>query len=1349
MTRFYHFGISTLAFWLSFGSANDVGFDVLKQRFASPGTAARPQVFWHWINGNVRRDALDADVDALHQAGHGGALIYDVNAGLPQGPIDYGSEEWLNDVVHAVKALGNRGMLAAMHNAPGYSGIGNPQLPVNMTMKQLVWTETRVASNTTSPVTLPRPFSKLGVYEDIFTLAYPVLPGEADVFRDAVASILVNGEAQNTKIAKTIDRERPLRLDSKSSYLDISMKDYFTAQAVMIYRVPETPKNTFDGARDYPPSWTLKVSNDSAIWTTVTVSGNYPALRQMDAPAVLTFAPVVAKYFRLQPSGASWVSGLDISSSARLPNWAVKAHGAPGTNINPGTVTTASATINPDTIVDLTNYTLGTNGTINWRPKKGTYTVVRIGYTVTGQDMPATPDTAHSLSVDLFSKAAIDAHFDTHLTRVIGALKPYIPNTFYGFEVDSYELGQQNWGGDLEADFHQLRGYSLRPWILAATGRIIESAAATEKFLYDFRLTHSNLVATNCYGYFSEKLNKLGLSLLVEPYGDGPFDGMELAAAVDLAYGEFWSHYTYGSDGYSILGSSSAGLKSMNLQPAEAFTGQPDSSAWTEYPYQLKAEGDRMMTFGVNRFFYHSYVHQPVDIAPPGMTMGPFGAHFDRLNTWSKQADGWNMYLTRVSSIMQMSQKATEIGCFVGEEPTASAVITYNTPYEVPLSYQADIFSRSGLLSMTASNGRAVYPSGTSFSVLIFPALPSASAEVLSKILELADGGVKILLLDANPTSRSITLSSSDGEVVQLANKLWGKVGNGIVFGNQTISELANTIGLLPDLTYTASSNDASIYYIHKVYEDEHIFFISNGLRKAADTVLSLRGAGVPEVWDPISGDISEAAVWSYEDGRTLISYRFEPSESILIRLRAGIRKSRGTLSAISKDGFRLSTTEPFPGFTDTPWKNVSSSFTVLFWAKPEIFQFGTRNYVFYPTSASAYGSGHALVAVAMGCNGIQLQEATSSLKTIMSFTESTHNFTASGWTHVAVVYSENTPTLYVNGEVLGTGTQSSNVVHPGVDSKDETDKMTKRFAGDIAGVSVINESLSASEVYSFYAKGIPAPSLPKTFSVVSGNQLLLRQNGSYTLNTTHGQTKSLDISTVKTQAIEGPWKVTFPAERLPPPHTTDLMVVLPKLISLKDHDNLDIAHFSGTATYKTTFKLPKDFSESSLQGVTNYRYLLTLGRVENIAAVWINGKSLGMSWLPPYELDLTSTIRLGRSNTLVVEVTNTWPNRLIGDEQLPAEATYNSTAENYGILSWPQWYEDRLNSNATAPRDRDIWGNAVEKSDSTDRFSRKPGDRVSFVAWKHFNASDPLFESGLLGPVTITRAPVINLSRL
>jgi hypothetical protein len=1336
--------ISLFLFFLASNAAHATGADSLAKGFVSPKPSYGPHVFWHWINGNVRAAALDDDVNALYKAGHGGAMIYDVNAGLPQGPITYGSSAWLENIQRAVKGLQKKGMLAAMHNAPGYSGIGSPDLPVNMTMKELVWTESRAASNG-SKIVLPNPFSKLGLYEDLFTFAYPVLPGEGTVFRDAVKSVSIDGTVYNTNITKTINRDGPLRLNSSSSILDISMKDYFTAQAIAIYRIPETPKNTFDGKRDYPPSWTLKVSNDSSTWSSVTVFGNYPALREMDAPAVLTFSPVVAKYLRLQPSGSSWITGIDISSSARLSNWAVKAHGAPGTNINPASIANVTSSIALGDIIDVTDHMDSETGELNWSPANGTYTVVRMGYTATGQEMPATPDAAYSLSVDLFSKSAIDAHFETHLNKVIKALKRYIPDTFYGFEVDSYELGQQNWGGNLETEFFKLRGYSLRPWVLAATGRVIKSAKATEQFLYDFRLTHANMMASNCYGYFSERLNDVGLALLVEPYGDGPFDGLELAAAADIAYGEFWSHYTYGSDGYSMLGSSSADFKTMNLLPAEAFTGQPDDTAWTEHPYQLKADGDRMMTFGTNRFYLHSYVHQPVDIAHPGITFGPFGAHFDRMNTWAEQAVGWNEYLARVSYVMQSSQKVSEIGCFTAEEPTASAVVTYNAPYYVPLAYQADLFSRSGLLNMTPSDGKATYPSGKAFSLLVFPSMPSASLEVLAKIKELAEGGVKILLLGPTSPSRSLSLADSDSEVLEMAGELWAMSGDGAVITNTTVAEAVVDIGIDPDLTFSSSSNDAAIYYIHKKADKDHIYFVSNGLRRGVDVTLDVQGTGAPEIWDPLSGDISETAIWSQQGGRTLISFQFAPSESIIIRLQPSEMSSTSSIARISKDGVTLAAPEAFSAFSSTPWLNVSASFTVMFWAKPEIFQVGTTGYVFYPTGASSYGSGHALSSITMGCNGIQLHEMVSSLTTVVTLTQSVDGFTLSGWTHVAVVYSENTPSLFINGELVKTGLKSANVVHPGLDTTDSTAKMNNRFVGDIAGMLVFNESLSSSDVSNQYLKGLPDPPAANPFSVVSANEILVRQNGNYTVTTKANITSSFQISGIQNTTIQEAWKVTFPVERLPLSYTKDLTITLPSLISLKKHSDFDVSHFAGTAVYETTFAVHWKLSASSKKKSLSDKYLLTLGRVENIASVTLNGKSLGLSWLPPYELDITAALKLKGKNALRISVTNTWPNRLIGDESLPSEATYNSTTQDYSINSWPDWYLSAMNS--TSSSGRDVWGNAVKTSAGFDVVDTKPGDWVTFAAWRHYNSTDPLFESGLLGPVVITKAVLINRS--
>ena len=73
----------------------------------------------------------------------------------------------------------------------------------------------------------------------------------------------------------------------------------------------------------------------------------------------------------------------------------------------------------------------------------------------------------------------------------------------------------------------------------------------------------------------------------------------------------------------------------------------------------------------------------------------------------------------------------------------------------------------------------------------------------------------------------------------------------------------------------------------------------------------------------------------------------------------------------------------------------------------------------------------------------------------------------------------------------------------------------------------------------------------------------------------------------------------------------------------------------------------------------------LDLGRVQVLAEVIVNGKNLGILWKLPFRVEVTDAIHPG-DNDLEIRVTNLWPNRLIGDEQLPPENQYapRSTAE-------------------------------------------------------------------------------------
>ena len=158
--------------------------------------------------------------------------------------------------------------------------------------------------------------------------------------------------------------------------------------------------------------------------------------------------------------------------------------------------------------------------------------------------------------------------------------------------------------------------------------------------------------------------------------------------------------------------------------------------------------------------------------------------------------------------------------------------------------------------------------------------------------------------------------------------------------------------------------------------------------------------------------------------------------------------------------------------------------------------------------------------------------------------------------------------------------------------------------------------------------------------------------------------------------------------------------------------------YFSGTAAYSKSLTVSADALSH------NKRSYLDLGRVEVIAEVRVNGRSLGTLWKPPYRLDVTEAVHAG-VNRLEVLVTNLWPNRLIGDEHLPPEYEYSdkgTSIKDIGeIKRIPDWFLQN---------------------------KPKPGARVTFSTWKHYSQDSPLLESGLLGPVrlrTALRQPLGN----
>ncbi|HYG33490.1 MAG TPA: glycosyl hydrolase, partial [Clostridia bacterium] len=120
--------------WLLSGSVAGTAKD-LETGFAQPPASARPWVYWFWLDGNVSREGITADLEAMHRVGIGGALLMDISQEIPQGPIRFASPEWRELFKHAVNEAGRLGLQINLHNAAGWTGSGGPWITPDLGMQ--------------------------------------------------------------------------------------------------------------------------------------------------------------------------------------------------------------------------------------------------------------------------------------------------------------------------------------------------------------------------------------------------------------------------------------------------------------------------------------------------------------------------------------------------------------------------------------------------------------------------------------------------------------------------------------------------------------------------------------------------------------------------------------------------------------------------------------------------------------------------------------------------------------------------------------------------------------------------------------------------------------------------------------------------------------------------------------------------------------------------------------------------------------------------------------------------------------------------------------------------------------
>ena len=276
------------------------------------------------------------------------------------------------------------------------------------------------------------------------------------------------------------------------------------------------------------------------------------------------------------------------------------------------------------------------DGLLEWDAPEGEWTIYRFGHTTMGALIQPAQWEATGFECDKMSATAVEFHLNHVITETQKYLGDLIGTGFSHIHFDSYEAGVPTWTPKMREEFKNRRGYDATPHLATFAGRIINSKADSTKFKNDFDATIKDLYRDVYFKTIAKKLKEANLDFLCEPYG-GPWRQDEIMPLVKNVMTEFWT--TNGTYAPYELDPTVAALRKsgQNIIEAEAFTGFPDDSKWSETPAWVKPIGDAAFCAGVNRMILHRFVQQPWnDKILPGATMGQWGTHFDRTQTWWK-----------------------------------------------------------------------------------------------------------------------------------------------------------------------------------------------------------------------------------------------------------------------------------------------------------------------------------------------------------------------------------------------------------------------------------------------------------------------------------------------------------------------------------------------------------------------------------------------------------------------------------------------------------------------------------------------------------------------------------------
>lgn len=929
----------------------------LEQSFLNPSYDARPWSFWYWMYGAVTEEGVKADLEAMKNVGLGGTYLMPIKTveGAPQyeGKAPQLSPEWWRLVGRSMEIADSLGLKLGMHICDGFALAGGPWISPKESMQKVVFADTVVSGGKLAGLTLPVPEMKEGYYEDIAVYAMPV-KGSPILAKPVITCGNLDADVPAGK-GVNIDEKGVIR-SSVPCWIQYEYPQPVTVRSLEVV----LKGNNYQANR-----LNVKASEDGKVFKEVKqLVPPRHGWQNTDENNTYSLPETTARYFRFYwtPEGsepasedldaAKWkpnlkVNDIILSGEPKINHWEGKSgrvwRVAEATS---DTEAPAAECVQVDEVIDLTPALK--DGALTASLPDGEWRILRLGHTSTGHTN-ATGGAGKGLECDKFSPQAVAKQFDNWFGRVFHELDPELARRVLKYmHVDSWECGSQNWSDNFASEFKRRRGYDLMPYLPLYAGIPMDNAETSEKVLRDIRTTMAELVVDVFYTVLAEKAKEYDCYFSAECVSPTMVsDGMMHYSKVDYPMGEFWLNSpTHDKPNDMIDAIHGAHVYGKNIVQAEGFTEL--RGTWDETPATLKTLLDRNYALGINRIFYHVNAHNPYLDKKPGMTLDGIGLFFQRDNTW--YGDGGKAltdYMRRCQALLQYGSPVIDIAVFTGEEMPRRAILPDRLVPSLPgifgaervesertrlanvgqplrvkpvgvshsanmadpekwinpmRGYNYDSMNKDALLRLaTVKNGRIEMPGGSSYRVLVLPLahqlMPDTtlSPEVRSKVDEMIKAGV--IVPELPYVKDDFGAYGLDRDVVLPENVAW---------------------------THRRNNED-----------NVDLYFISNQEETPREFTASFRVAGrVPELWDPMTGEIDRNLDWKTVDSRTEVKMDLAGAGSAFIVFSQPTEATAGTAPVRNEKQELLNTGKWNVKFSTTGREIVSD--TLFDWTSSE-----------------------------------------------------------------------------------------------------------------------------------------------------------------------------------------------------------------------------------------------------------------------------------------------------------------------------------------------------------------------------------------------------------------------------